>query len=156
MHSENDPGSTPADTAAEPSHSGQTPSFEAALSQLGDTVSRLEGGGLGLSEAIAAYEQGVALLRQLHNELSNAEQRVRVLESVDQSGCPTTGSMVSAIGHSETRDATVHNGQETMGKRTSSRGGASAARTSPSRSGSAGKSTGPKSLPGMDDSSDCV
>ena len=120
---------------------------------LGDTVSRLEGGGLGLSEAIAAYEQGVALLRQLHNELSNAEQRVRVLESVDQRGCPTTGSMVSAIGHSETRDATVHNGQEAIGKRTSSRGGASAARTSPSRSGSAGKSTGPKSLPGMDDSS---
>jgi len=153
MPSKHDPNSAPANVPTEPSHSGQTPSFEAALLQLGDIVSRLEGGSLGLSESITAYEQGVALLRQLHNELSNAEQRVRMLTSVDQHGCPTTGPMGSTIGHSETRDETIRDGHDATGKRPSSRGGASASRTSPSRSGSAGKPTGPKSLPGMDDSS---
>ena len=44
-----------------------------------DLVARLESGRLGLSESIAAYERGVALLRRLHEELAQAEERVSVL-----------------------------------------------------------------------------
>ena len=77
LHSEEESVDVPLNTT-------QKPSFETGLSQLSDIVSRLESGGLGLSESITAYEQGVAILRRLHDELSHAEQRVSVLTRVDE------------------------------------------------------------------------
>lgn len=57
--------------------------FEERLARLADLVSRLEGGHLGLSDSIAAYERGVALVRTLHAELLDVEQRVRTLTAAD-------------------------------------------------------------------------
>lgn len=70
------------------SNSHQSTSFEEGLAQLGDIVARLESGGLGLSESIAAYEQGVSLLRDLHMELANVEERVSKLVRIDDEGRP--------------------------------------------------------------------
>lgn len=70
--------------------SAQTPSFEEGLAQLAEIVNRLEGGGLGLTESIAAYERGVVVLRGLHEELATAEERIRVLTAVDDEGRPIT------------------------------------------------------------------
>ena len=63
-------------TAAE---APQPVSFEDGLSRLADLVGGLEGGRLGLAESIAAYEQGVSLVRRLHAELADVEQRVKTL-----------------------------------------------------------------------------
>ena len=76
----------PSDTDA--ANSPQAPSFEVALAELGDLVSRLESGSLGLSESIAAYERGVALLRRLHEELAVAEATVSTLVRIDEQGRP--------------------------------------------------------------------
>ena len=62
--------------------------FEEALAQLATLVASLESGGLGLSESIEAYEQGVGLLRRLHAELAQAEERVKVLVRIDDEGRP--------------------------------------------------------------------
>lgn len=71
-----------------PADSGQVPSFETALADLGEVVAKLESGSLGLSDSIAAYERGVALLRRLHEELAVAEKKVSVLVRVDDEGRP--------------------------------------------------------------------
>jgi exodeoxyribonuclease VII small subunit len=55
------------------------PSFEADLGELERAVRDLEDGQLGLDEALARYEQGVALLRRCHSQLAQAEQRILVL-----------------------------------------------------------------------------
>lgn len=64
------------------------PTFEAALAELAELVSRLESGALGLSESINAYEKGVVLLRGLHEQLAAVEERVRTLVRVDDEGRP--------------------------------------------------------------------
>lgn len=81
---------------AEPANSGQTTSFEAALTELGEIVSRLESGGLGLSDSIAAYEHGVSLLRRLHDELAVAERKVSTLVRIDEEGRPILASTETA------------------------------------------------------------
>ncbi|MFM7245011.1 MAG: exodeoxyribonuclease VII small subunit [Planctomycetaceae bacterium] len=73
---------------ADAANSPQPPSFEVALAELGDLVSRLESGSLGLSESIAAYERGVTLLRGLHQELAVAEATVSTLVRIDEQGRP--------------------------------------------------------------------
>ncbi len=78
----------PSAHTTQPATSPQIASFEDGLATLGDLVARLESGGLGLSESIAAYEQGVSILRQLHDELARADERVRVLVRLDDEGRP--------------------------------------------------------------------
>jgi exodeoxyribonuclease VII small subunit len=129
----NEPGP---DAAA--AHSAQPPSFETGLAQLADLVNRLEGGGLGLSESIAAYERGVAILRGLHDELARAEERIRVLTAVDESGQAVTEPFPTAGGNAA--DDTANGAAEKVGRRPASRGAAT-------------RKTGrPPTLPGMDDS----
>lgn len=62
--------------------------FEAGLAELNGIVGRLESGTLGLSESIVAYERGVSILRQLHSQLADVEERVRVLVRIDEQGRP--------------------------------------------------------------------
>jgi exodeoxyribonuclease VII small subunit len=99
---------------------------------LGDLVAQLEGGGLGLSESIAAYEQGVALLRQLHATLETAEQKVQLLTGIAADGTPALEPWPAA--DAESRTAT-------------GAGMSSAARGATNRS---------KRLPGMDGASGAV
>lgn len=57
----------------------QAPGFEESLAALEDRVRRLESGEASLDEALALYEQGVALARTCHEQLDRAEQRVAAL-----------------------------------------------------------------------------
>jgi len=115
-----------------PAESSQAPSFEAGLAHLGDLVAQLEGGGLGLSESIAAYEQGVSLLRQLHATLETAEQKVHLLTGVAADGTPALEPWPSADAESRTAPGA---------------GLSAAARGATNRA---------KRLPGMDDASGAV
>jgi len=53
--------------------------FEQNLADLESLVRRLDGGEMPLEEALAAFERGVGLVRQLHATLNQAEQRIEVL-----------------------------------------------------------------------------
>lgn len=135
----------PANAAeSSPANSTQPASFETSLAQLGDIVSRLEGGGLGLSESIDAYERGVAILRRLHEELANAEQRVSMLTGVDDQGRLIAEPMAVA-------KASATEGEK-AGRKPSSRT-AGKGRPGGDRAGSTAR---PQTLPGMDGSSDAV
>lgn len=116
------------DTApAQPAQS-PPPSFEEGLAQLAEIVARLEGGGLGLTESIAAYERGVTVLRGLHEELARAEERIRLLTAVDDEGRPVTVPFGDAAADAEK-----------VGRRTASRGAAQR------------KTAAAPTLPGMDE-----
>lgn len=54
-------------------------SFENALTELEQIVSRLENGDLPLEEALGEFERGVQLARQGQQKLQQAEQRVQIL-----------------------------------------------------------------------------
>ena len=56
-----------------------TPDFEKSLEELEALVARLERGDLPLAEALALFEQGVAMTRSCHAALSEAQQKVEIL-----------------------------------------------------------------------------
>ncbi len=58
-------------------------SFEAALQQLTELVSKLESGQLPLEESVAAFESGVQLSRRCEALLDHAEQRLQILNDQD-------------------------------------------------------------------------
>jgi exodeoxyribonuclease VII small subunit len=53
--------------------------FDETMRELEAIVSRLESGDLPLEDALAAFEQGVGLVRQLNQKLNLAEKRIEVL-----------------------------------------------------------------------------
>jgi exodeoxyribonuclease VII small subunit len=55
-------------------------SFEEALTELEDLVSRMESGDLPLAESLAAYKRGAELLAYCQSALKDAQQQVQVLE----------------------------------------------------------------------------
>jgi exodeoxyribonuclease VII small subunit len=63
-------------------------SFEDSLCGLEEIVAELESGKLGLSEALARYEEGVKHLRMCQELLERAERRIEVLSGVDADGNP--------------------------------------------------------------------
>ncbi len=64
-------------------------SFETALTELEQIVTRLESGDLPLEEALSEFERGVQLARQGQMKLQQAEQRVQILLS-EQDEAPLT------------------------------------------------------------------
>lgn len=54
--------------------------FEQALDELDALVRRMEGGELGLDEAIAAYRRGAELARHCQGKLAAAEQEIKKLD----------------------------------------------------------------------------
>ncbi|MEK0167840.1 MULTISPECIES: exodeoxyribonuclease VII small subunit [Enterobacteriaceae] len=64
-------------------------SFETALTELEQIVTRLESGDLPLEEALSEFERGVQLARQGQTKLQQAEQRVQILLS-EQEEVPLT------------------------------------------------------------------
>ncbi len=141
------------DAAAQPP---QPATFEEGLSHLAELVGRLEGGQLGLAESIAAYERGVTLVRALHGELSDVEQRVRMLTAPPPDR-PRAGSNRGESTPDDGPAAAFEDGPATpfsdgdtpAGDEPTTRrkGGAKGG------SGRATRSAGgrPRSLPGMDD-----
>lgn len=69
---------------------GDQPSFEASLNELESIVAELEGGKLGLSDALARYEQGVKHLKTCQQWLQQAERKIELLSGVDAQGNPIT------------------------------------------------------------------
>lgn len=64
--------------------------FEESLAELEGVVAALEGGELGLDEALAEYERGVERLGQCHRQLAAAAERIALLSGVDAEGNPLT------------------------------------------------------------------
>jgi exodeoxyribonuclease VII small subunit len=96
MHSRSEPdGHDEAAESSQASRSDDVP-FESSLEELAGLVNRLESGAMGLTESIAAYERGVALLRRLHTQLADAEERVRLLVRIDEQGRPILAPAGSA------------------------------------------------------------
>jgi exodeoxyribonuclease VII small subunit len=65
-------------------------SFEESLEELEKIVAELESGKLGLSEALARYEEGVKHLKGCQELLEHAERRIELLSGVDADGNPIT------------------------------------------------------------------
>ncbi|MFM9058435.1 MAG: exodeoxyribonuclease VII small subunit [Planctomycetaceae bacterium] len=118
---------------AESDVDGTPESFEAALQRLAELVAGLESGSLGLSASIAAYEHGVGILKRLHEELANAEERVKVLVRIDDEGRPVL------------EDSAPPAGGDDMAA-----GSPQTASARPARTNRA-KAARPRQLPGMDD-----
>ena len=54
--------------------------YEAAVAELEELVSRMEGGALSLEESLTAYRRGAALVAYCQRQLEKVEQQVRVLD----------------------------------------------------------------------------
>ena len=65
-------------------------SFEKSLEELEKIVAELESGKLGLSDALARYEQGVKHLRGCQELLEQAERKIELLSGIDADGNPIT------------------------------------------------------------------
>ena len=55
--------------------------FESAMIDLEKIVERLEGENESLEKSLELFEKGTKLAEQLRNQLDNAEQRIKVLQS---------------------------------------------------------------------------
>lgn len=64
--------------------------FEKRLNRLEEIVARMETGDLSLDDSLKLFEEGVKLSRDCNAELNEAEQKVRLLLSVDSSGKAVT------------------------------------------------------------------
>ena len=114
------------------------PSFEESLDELDMIIHKMESRDLGLTESLAAYEKGVSLLRQLHEELSDIEQRVVTLVRIDEDGTPVF------------ENATSSAESETVSRRTTTNG--KTRKATRKRQKTSSDQQGPRhQLPGMDD-----
>ena len=66
------------------------PSFEESLGELEAIVGELESGKLGLSDALARYEEGVKHLKSCHQLLERVERKIELLSGMDAEGNPIT------------------------------------------------------------------
>ena len=138
------PAARPSAAGARPPEEPHAPTFETSLAELNELVARLESGGLGLSDSIQAYERGVSLLRQLHEQLADVEERVRLLVRIDAEGRP----VLEPIGtESAGREKPVR-GATAEGSAQEPDGTAARPTRSTARTGRA------KRLPGMEDGDD--
>ncbi|MBT4762784.1 MAG: exodeoxyribonuclease VII small subunit [Bdellovibrionaceae bacterium] len=60
--------------------------FEKKLTRMESIVENMENSDTSLEDSIKLFEEGVQLSRDCHKQLSEAEQKVKVLLSADQSG----------------------------------------------------------------------
>lgn len=60
--------------------------FEKKLNRLEEIVTKMETGDLSLDESLKMFEEGVKLSRECNSQLAQAEQKVKVLLSVDENG----------------------------------------------------------------------
>src|SRR6478752_4998727 len=65
-------------------------SFEDSLKELEKIVAELESGKLGLSDALARYEEGVKHLKGCQQLLEMAERKIELLSGLDADGNPIT------------------------------------------------------------------
>lgn len=72
------------------SNDTQALTFEQALAEVESIIERIEAGEIGLEDALAQYERGVALVNHCRGKLDRAQQKVedltRRLEQTDDGG----------------------------------------------------------------------
>jgi exodeoxyribonuclease VII small subunit len=67
----------------------ETPgTFEEAMAKLEQLVRQMETGQLPLAESLAAYEQGIGLIKHCHALLKEGERRVLKITGVGEDGQP--------------------------------------------------------------------
>ena len=60
--------------------------FEKKLQRLEEIVGKMEEGDLSLDDSLKLFEEGVKISRQCQTQLDKAEQKVKLLLSVDEDG----------------------------------------------------------------------
>ena len=60
--------------------------FEKKLGRLEEIVGKMESGDLSLEDSLKMFEEGVKLSRECNTQLQAAEQKVKVLLTVDAQG----------------------------------------------------------------------
>ena len=60
--------------------------FENSLNRLEKIVEKMEAGNLSLDESLAAFEEGIRLSKDCNKRLNQAEEKVKKLLSVDETG----------------------------------------------------------------------
>ena len=69
--------------------------FEKKLGRLENIVEKMETGELALEESLRLFEEGVKLSRECNAQLSEAEQKVKLLLGVGADGTATTRDFVA-------------------------------------------------------------
>ena len=64
--------------------------FEKKLVRLEEIVGKMERGELSLDDSLKLFEEGVKLSKECHQRLNEAENKVRVLMSIDDKGQAVT------------------------------------------------------------------
>jgi exodeoxyribonuclease VII small subunit len=64
--------------------------FEKKLSRLEEIVNKMESGDLSLEESLKLFEEGVKHSRECHEQLTKAEEKVKLLLKVDGNGNAVT------------------------------------------------------------------
>jgi exodeoxyribonuclease VII small subunit len=64
--------------------------FEKKLQRLEAIITKMEGGDLGLEESLKLFEEGIQHSRECHKQLTEAEEKVKVLLKVEADGRPVT------------------------------------------------------------------
>ena len=64
--------------------------FEKKLNRLEAIVEKMESGDLALEESLKLFEEGVRLSRECNTQLTEAEQKVKVLLAIGADGEPVT------------------------------------------------------------------
>lgn len=72
--------------------------FEKKLKRLEEIVGKMEDGELSLDDSMKLFEEGVKLSRDCQTQLSQAEQKVKVLLAVSADGTPETRDFSSENG----------------------------------------------------------
>ncbi|MGC9369136.1 MAG: exodeoxyribonuclease VII small subunit [Paracoccaceae bacterium] len=71
-------------------------SFEQAMSELEQVVTKLERGDVALQDSIALYERGAKLKKRCEDELKRAEEKVAAI-TLDAEGNPTGTQPVEGL-----------------------------------------------------------
>lgn len=69
--------------------------FEKKLNRLEEIVEKMEADGLALEESLKLFEEGIRLSRECNVQLTDAEQKVKILLGVGADGQPLTRDFAS-------------------------------------------------------------
>jgi exodeoxyribonuclease VII small subunit len=69
--------------------------FEKKLGRLEEIVEKMETGELPLEDSLKLFEEGVKLSRECNSQLSEAEQKVKLLLGIDDDGNPVTSDFAA-------------------------------------------------------------
>jgi exodeoxyribonuclease VII small subunit len=69
--------------------------FEKKLGRLEEIVGKMEGGNLTLEDSLKLFEEGIKNARECQKQLSEAEEKVKILMGVAADGSPVTDNFES-------------------------------------------------------------